>query len=198
MNWSIYQTAIFEWVKKNTGSLIVEAVAGSGKTTTLVEIVRRLHGTCFLGAFNKKMGDELQSRIAGFLGKSAGTLHSAGFKALNGFLRRRPKVDGKKIANMFDEYLACKPPNNLNRYFSFVVKAISMAKQRGIGLPDGPANEFEVWEEMVLHFGIDNDLPEDATIREGLDIAQDIWVESNKDLSVIDFDGLNPNVLGNN
>jgi ATP-dependent exoDNAse (exonuclease V) beta subunit len=35
--WSAYQTKIFDFVRSGGGNTIVNAVAGSGKTTTIVE-----------------------------------------------------------------------------------------------------------------------------------------------------------------
>lgn len=42
MNWSNYQNVIFEAAAKTTESLAINAVAGSGKTTTLVEVARNV------------------------------------------------------------------------------------------------------------------------------------------------------------
>ena len=36
MNWSTYQTAIFNQIQNGTDNLVINAVAGSGKTTTIV------------------------------------------------------------------------------------------------------------------------------------------------------------------
>ncbi len=192
MNWSTYQKAIFDWVTESAGNLIVVAVAGSGKTTTLVEMVRKMEGSVFLGAFNKKMADELKSRIAGMEYKNAGTFHSAGFRALSGSMRGvRITVDDKKVAKLFDAWIDVVDDNSMKKYFSFVVKAVSLAKQRGIGLPGfATIEDTQAWEEMVLYFGIDNDLPEDAKLSTGIEIAQHFLEESNKQISSIDFDDM--------
>lgn len=55
--WSPLQTAIFNLIEDpNGGNAIIEAVAGSGKTTTIVEGVKRARGTTIFLAFNKRDG----------------------------------------------------------------------------------------------------------------------------------------------
>jgi hypothetical protein len=68
MNWSAYQTAIYEAFENTSDSLLIEAVAGSGKTTVLVELARIMRERmperrgCFM-AFNKSIATTLQERI---------------------------------------------------------------------------------------------------------------------------------------
>jgi len=54
-NWSKYQSAVFENVANGAGHTVVNAVAGSGKTTTIEEAVKHVPAgkrTLFV-AFNK-------------------------------------------------------------------------------------------------------------------------------------------------
>ena len=37
---SVHQQAIIEWVTNGSGNLVIQAVAGSGKTRTIIEILR--------------------------------------------------------------------------------------------------------------------------------------------------------------
>ncbi len=60
---SHFQEAIFEWVKSGQGHAVVDAVAGAGKTTTLVELLKLTTGKIQFLAFNKHIADELQSRV---------------------------------------------------------------------------------------------------------------------------------------
>src|SRR5262249_29639355 len=65
MRWSQYQQAIFNAVRDSRESLLVEAVAGSGKTTTIVEAINYVpegESVCFL-AFNKSIATELGWRV---------------------------------------------------------------------------------------------------------------------------------------
>ncbi|MHB8727600.1 MAG: UvrD-helicase domain-containing protein [Sulfuricaulis sp.] len=57
---SLYQQAIFDFVKQGRGSAVIEAVAGSGKTTTIVEALKLIPPTervVFL-AFNKALRND--------------------------------------------------------------------------------------------------------------------------------------------
>ena len=83
--WSKYQEDVFNSV----GNVVVEAKAGSGKTTTIVELCKRLKGSVLFLAFNKAIATELQKR-----GVPASTIHSFGLSAFRG------KVDDWKIPNL--------------------------------------------------------------------------------------------------
>lgn len=97
--WSPYQQAIFDAFTSGTGNVVVEAVAGSGKTTTMIEGIRRYVAVnpgkrVIFVAFNKGIADELARKVP--YGVEAKTLHSACFAAVR---RRfgRVELDGYKI-----------------------------------------------------------------------------------------------------
>lgn len=75
--WSSAQKDIFSFIKDNpTTSLCINAVAGSGKTTTILESMKYIspkERTIFL-AFNKSIADELAGRVPSYV--QAKTLHS--------------------------------------------------------------------------------------------------------------------------
>ena len=56
------QKAYFNWIEVGEGSCIVEAVAGSGKTTTLIKGLEYMVGSIFFGAYNKKICDEIRAK----------------------------------------------------------------------------------------------------------------------------------------
>lgn len=78
---SIYQKAIFEWISQGEGNAIINAVAGSGKTTTLVEASKLLVGKrlMFL-AFNLHIVDELRKRLPSQTGCE--TIHAIGKRCI--------------------------------------------------------------------------------------------------------------------
>jgi hypothetical protein len=71
----------------------MEAVAGAGKTTTIVRGLDHMTGTVCLVAFNSKMAKELKERVAGRPGVEAKTFHSAGFSALRKAFPQLKNVD---------------------------------------------------------------------------------------------------------
>lgn len=83
-NWSTYQQQVFDFVTNGKGSAVIAAVAGSGKTTTIVECAKRIptnKSVLFL-AFNKSIASELSSRLYAYRNVNCCTLHSLGFKAI--------------------------------------------------------------------------------------------------------------------
>ncbi len=86
MEWSTYQTAIFDELRDGRGDVVAVARAGSGKTTTLVEGLAGLPRDVLLCAFNKRIQEELQSRVTRGTVK---TLHALGL----GQYRRGRNID---------------------------------------------------------------------------------------------------------
>ena len=61
-----YQQAVCDFITDGEGSAIVEAVAGSGKTTTIVAAAKLIDrdAKCVFLAFNKSIAEELKSQTA--------------------------------------------------------------------------------------------------------------------------------------
>ena len=79
--WTTQQQAIFDEVQHGAGHLVVIARAGTGKTTTLVEAVKRIPDKkVLLCAFNKSIATELQQRAPAHC--DVKTLHSLGYAAV--------------------------------------------------------------------------------------------------------------------
>jgi len=79
---SLYQRRVPEFVRSGVGNAVVRATAGSGKTTTLVQVANRLPEdlkVCFL-AFARNAADELKQRLPADV--DARTVHSLGNKTL--------------------------------------------------------------------------------------------------------------------
>ena len=94
--WSPMQLEIFDFGKNTDDNLSIEAVAGSGKTTTLLEFME-ICGTrngLFL-AFNKSIADELARKVPETC--KASTFHSLGFSVLRSNTSTRYNVDGRKV-----------------------------------------------------------------------------------------------------
>ncbi len=83
-SWSPRQNAVFEWVTKGTGDAVIVARAGSGKTTTLVQVVKLIpsHLSILAVAFNKTIRDELKARMGGLPNVEVHTLNGHGFRAV--------------------------------------------------------------------------------------------------------------------
>lgn len=185
--WSSYQQAVFEAVEQRAHNLAVEAVAGSGKTTTIVEAAKRLKGSAYLAAFNKKMGDELSAKVQGMPGKQAGTFHSVGYKALSG--RYGPlSVKGKKISEAW--YEQAGKDERLGALGPAVVKLVSLAKQSALGLQGWISAE--EWDGLIEHFGVLDDAPEGVTGEELAGHAERMltWSTDAAREGLVDFDDM--------
>ncbi len=101
MKYSKFQEAIFSFVKDQLGHGIVNAVAGSGKTFTLIEIMKQVSGKVIFLAFNKSISLELASKAPAHV--ECSTLHSAGFNILKSHFGKI-KVDNRKIDYIMDSY----------------------------------------------------------------------------------------------
>ena len=107
---SVFQQAIFDAVLNGDGNFVISAVAGSGKTRTIVELTKRipldLRSSCFLTAFNKSIEMELSARKADGRIPSEitiQTIHGLGYKILRNALRVKDTknwVDGKKYQRL--------------------------------------------------------------------------------------------------
>jgi len=101
---SVYQQAIFDYIQdKNGTDAVIEAVAGSGKTTTIVEALKYTSGRVVFCAFNKRIADELRTRAPAHV--KCCTLHSLGFAALRNALPHKPEVDDDKKMSIAKELL---------------------------------------------------------------------------------------------
>lgn len=99
--WSAHQEAIFDWfedhcerIAQQPEHLVVRARAGTGKTTTIIEGVNRApEQSILVCAFNKKIAEELNSRIDNVYAE-AKTLHALGYAAIRKHWRGIPVATG--------------------------------------------------------------------------------------------------------
>lgn len=104
--WSAYQQAIFTAIEQTTDNLAINAVAGSGKTTTIVEAAKLMKpgdSVVFL-AFNKHIVNELGSRLPRTV--ECMTIHSLGMKATGKGTDKRLKVEQYKYHDIVDQLLS--------------------------------------------------------------------------------------------
>ena len=81
---SKYQQAIYDYIVHENGNLVVEAAAGSGKTTTLVNCIRLIpeFNNILLCAFNKDIVTVLEKKTKDFENVDVRTLHGLGLAML--------------------------------------------------------------------------------------------------------------------
>lgn len=101
MDFSKEQEAIFEYAQKGVLNLIVQAVAGAGKTTTLVECVRRIKPDkkVLLLAHNRSTRDTLREKIGDADNVSVFTLHGLAWRMYTEHFEERPEINSEKYRN---------------------------------------------------------------------------------------------------
>jgi len=196
---SNHQQRFFEWVAVGSGSATLKAVAGSGKSTS---IVRALAGipetaTVLILAFNAPVAKEMRGKIVDFgleVGRpfrniEAATFHSRGFRAL---CKRWPRdskieVDSGKVRKILKDRLS---ERELDMYGDFVCKLVGYAKGVGVGIPGLAPDEYATWSEIIAtqEMWLDD---EEATEARAIDVARKALKVSNHKAETekwIDFD----------
>lgn len=189
---SVQQQAVFDFVSHGTGNAIVEAVAGAGKTTTIIKACELMTGNILLAAFNTKMAKELKERSAGMANVEAATFHSVGFRALRRAYGKRHKLEVAK-GNNGKTMIYCRELESFDYankdYSASICKLVSMAKLRGIGALT-PIDDLSAWENIIETYDILNDLPDGCTVENLISKSQIVLTKSNENLDVIDFDDM--------
>ena len=180
---SLEQKNFFEWITSGSGSAVLSAVAGSGKTTTLVEALKLMKGSIFFGAYNKKISEEIAARAPNRDGLFISTMHAAGFKA---WRRVAPtvKVNADKCRDIFRD--ACIRNPSYAPFEGAVLSLVSYAKQAAIGVTSS-ASDNSVWIKLIEHFDVEIIDEEKLVIA----LAKKLLEKSIElDTKVIDFDDM--------
>jgi superfamily I DNA/RNA helicase len=102
--WSPFQEAIYSWVEHDQGHLVVEAVAGSGKSTTLVKCLDFIpkNDKVLLTAFNTDIVKELKKKTSDRDNVEVRTLHGLGLL----FIKKNiPQVSAVPEPFKYDAYI---------------------------------------------------------------------------------------------
>ena len=181
---STYQKAIYRWVTRGSGCAVVKAVAGSGKTFTVIEAVKKIPPTAsvVMLAFNRRAADDLKSTAPDHA--DARTFHSLGYGALRASIGKLVVCEDK-VRRLCRETL---DEVRFYRYAPFVQKLVSFAKAAGVGVLVDDEESF--WTAVVDHHDLTLDDPE-ATEPEGIQIARAILRKSTQQAErsrIVDFD----------
>lgn len=147
------QEAIIRWTREGSGSAIVRARAGTGKTFTTLLAMQEMGGRVPYLVYNKKMAAEAEAKVAG-MGLSrrviVGTFHKFGFEAWR-LANSRVKVEmNSKSRRLLVEAGDAIP----DHFHKFAAAAVSLAKQSGFGLACR-FNDPQAWLDLVEHYDLD-------------------------------------------
>lgn len=144
-------------MRDGEGNLILVAVAGAGKTTTILNASTMMQGDVIIAAYNRKIAEEIEGKLRGAnipRRIRGGTFHSYGLRNWSRFAKK-VKVEAKKMQGIvsgqkLDETLE-----------PFVLKLVSLAKNRAI--MGGAIDDMNVWMHIVAHYDLEDSLPEDTS-----------------------------------
>jgi DNA helicase-2/ATP-dependent DNA helicase PcrA len=127
---STYQQSVFDFIIEGKGNCVINAVAGSGKTFTIVNALSLIPSdkkVLFL-AFNKHIVTELQGRLQGISNVEVATLHSFGNKVVRTNLKSF--MDSDKVKKYIDNQIPYWriPEELLEGYANKVKRLVELAK----------------------------------------------------------------------
>lgn len=159
------QTAFFNEVESGSGNVNLIAVAGSGKSTTILRSLTRIptHRKVKILSFGNRIVKDLKEKMKeletelgrGFPNVYISTFHSVGNSALMYYYKRRninprlEKVNGKKTKDILKSKVS---EEEYFLYNKFVSDLVSFAKAGGLGIPGvDEASESNLYEIIEHH-----------------------------------------------
>lgn len=181
------QAAAVAAVASGAGSLVIEAVAGAGKTSTILASLASIpsNKSVAICAFNKTIAAEIQYKIGDkFPNVKVGTVHSFGFGAVRRAVNR-VTVDGSSSNGKLHKIARDEFNGDYENLRTFVVSAASMAKQYGIGAC--AEDSVENWHNMLTHQKLWDSLPDNYSDEQAIDAAQYLLNASNRMRNIVDY-----------
>jgi len=132
VTWSDEQQAIFQWFALGQGNMVVQARAGTGKTTTIKEAFNHApeDGRLLYAVFNKKNQREAQEKITD--GRvEVKTLHSLGFAFI-----KRVWADAKPEDAVEFDRIETVSPGLPEEIVTLVVKLVGFCKNTFVKVPE--------------------------------------------------------------
>lgn len=181
------QNIFFDWVVNGTGSCVLKAVAGAGKTSTIVHGTTLMKGDIFLGAYNKDIATEIKSKL-GNSAVNVSTMHAAGLRAFRRVAD--PKVSADKCRDIFREMTHRDMMAGVLE--GPVLELVSYAKQAAVGVGNSEKDK-SVWMDLVTHFDVEtfNKRRDEDCTEEILSLALAVFNRSAQACKhIIDFDDM--------
>lgn len=189
------QSAAVSWITQSSGNLILEAVAGSGKTFTIIEMCVAIvlesikrgvtpRKLIALMSFNAKVRDELKARIqARNLSQwvEVNTVHGFAFSSFKSHFGPR-KPNSYKLSDTLDPILkSLKLPW---KFSAPITQAVSIAKDTGMDI-FFPNNTAE-WKKLIDYHDITWD-EEKLPLSSFINLCSDLFHRSIQNTDKIDF-----------
>jgi superfamily I DNA/RNA helicase len=143
------QKSIFEAVENTQDNILVQARAGSGKTTTLLGCAARIPATqkTLFTAFNKAIVQELQGKLP--VSVDCQTLHSICYQALKVHMDKFPRVNNWKTSNILREFFDMEDREEKAAFYEVkgaLSSVVGLAKAMNMQAPLGRNTLNQLWD----------------------------------------------------
>jgi DNA helicase-2/ATP-dependent DNA helicase PcrA len=153
------QAAIIDAAKTTKDSLLISALAGAAKTTTLAMICQRLPLPILSLAFNKRIADEMKTKLPGNV--TPMTLNAIGHRTWAAAIGKRLNLDADKSHKLLkakiDTFCGAEK-NRLYEDFADLRKIIAKAKLSGY-IPEAVGRGTPLLGADEFFGGLDEELP---------------------------------------
>ncbi|MHC2552430.1 UvrD-helicase domain-containing protein [Bradyrhizobium elkanii] len=189
------QAAFIDEAMTGVSSIVLIAVAGAGKTTTILQAVGKMRGSTVILAFGKKIAEEIKGKLKkmgiDWKKAEASTCHAMG---LRNYRKTYPnvRVDEEKVARITASWVDCNRIDaTLSPHVAIICQLVGLAKQSGLGIPgQGHIDDTSIWEDIAEHFDL---FDEEATQKKAddlIEMAIEVLKESNQNTDVVDFNDM--------
>lgn len=179
---SPYQEAVFNFIKNESGSAVVQAVAGSGKTTTIVEALTLIpqSQSILMLAFNKSIAEELSSRVPNHVVVS--TFHSCAFRAYSSGSSSKVMVDDSKVYKILQDNLS---EDEFIVYAALTKRLVDLGKSAGVSVLE--EDSLDAWMGLIDRYDMDVTEVDPEYL---CWLASQALSESNKKKNIVDFNDM--------
>ena len=181
---STYQLNVYNFIKNNYGSAVVQAVAGSGKTTTIINAINMIpkNKNVLLLAFNKSIANELKEKVPPHV--RVMTYHSCAYGAYR-YKVKGVQIKSDKVRMLVKDIV----PDEDFHYAPIVSRLVGLAKSHALGYLTSDSDD--EWMLLIDKFSLLNRrLDSDFSVDTLISYARKVYSENNKIKKVIDFDDM--------
>lgn len=174
--WSPFQTAVFDAIKKSDEDILIQAVAGSGKTTTILKGMEYVRGSSLFMAFNKAIAADILTRTDKGVVKTLNALGHGIMKAKN----PRGELDSRKVLDILKTLLMAE---DFKEYGFTLSRVIGLAKNNAFGIERSTTSQ----DFSDLTDSYQMDIPADR-LEEMAFLAMEAFHRSTLSFDKFDFD----------
>ena len=148
--WSGFQESVFAAVHDPSANLLIQAVAGSGKTTTIIEAMRYAPGSSLFMAFNKAIAEDIRRKATSGEVK---TLNALGHRLMCDH-RPAAMLNARKMLDVVRKIMG--DTQDFKDFGYTLSRVCGLAKNCAFGIRD--AAEPDQFADLIEAYAFDNPL----------------------------------------